>query len=109
MMDGTSHQNWYQWTDGVEVLSLSGSATDASVYGFRVSPKQPEISGGEVGLDSYDVLFRLDAGTVSAPIPGDVVTDSGSVAYTVLSVVVESVGSTAVAYNCQCRKQVTTT
>ncbi len=109
-MDATSHQNWYQWTDGTEVVSIAGSVTDASVQAYRTTPSQPEIGAGEVGVDVYDVAFGLDAGTVaSEPVPGDTLTDSASAVYTVLNVRTASVGPTPVTYHCQCRKQVSTT
>ena len=109
-MDASAHQNWYQWTDGIEDVSVSGSITDSEVKALRMAPNQPEISGGEVGVDSYDVLFALDAGTSDGePVPGDVITDGDSTAFTVMNVKTDAIGATAVRYMCGCRKQVTTT
>ena len=109
-MDAAAHQNWYQWTDGIETVSVAGSVTDSSVKALRSAPRQPEIAGGELSVDSYDLVWSVDAGTIaSGPVPGDTITDSGSVVYTVMYVAIDSVGGTNVTYHCQCRKQVATT
>ena len=109
-MNNALFQNWYAFTDGIETVSVAGSVTDADVQAFRTLPTQPEISGGQVGVDSYDLLWIVDAGTVASElIPGDTITDSDTLVWTVLNVRTDSIGATAIRYNCQCRKNIVTT
>ena len=109
-MDNTSFQNWYLHHDGIEDVAVAGSVSASEVKTFRSSPTQPPIGGGQVAVDTYDLMFTLDAGTIaSEPIPGDTITDDSSVVCKIQSVKTVSVGATPIKYECQCRKQVTTT
>jgi len=49
-MDLTTWDDDYQYIDGIEDVSLSGSFTDSEVKAVRSQPKQPPISGGEIGI-----------------------------------------------------------
>jgi len=107
-MEAEAFQNWYQYVDEIEDISVSGGVTDADVKALRLSPNQPEISGGVVGIDAYDAIWSIDAGTISAAIsPGDVITDDDGVLWSVNAVSVESIGAVPIKYNCTSRQQVT--
>ena len=109
-MDSTAFQNWYSHHDEIEDVAVAGSVVDPEVKAFRSSPSQPPIGGGQVAVDTYDLMFTLDAGTIaSEPVSGDTITDSGSVVWKVQSVKTVSVGQTPTKYECQCRMQVATT
>jgi hypothetical protein len=111
-MDLSLFQNWIAHDlDRLETVSVAGTVTDADVSAVRKSPpSEPEISSGAVGIQVYDILWVLDAGTIaSRPARGDTITDSDSDIFTILSVRTTTYKTTPTHYRCECRKNVTST
>ncbi len=96
--------------DGIETVTLTGyrsgsTVTDTSVTALRRALSHREVdAGGPVGLDPSDLVWHLQANTITTivPAPGDTITDGDSVVWTVISASKETLGTR---WRCLTRKQ----
>ena len=94
--------------DGLETVTLydqSANTSDTSVSALRRALSHREVQlNGPIGIEPSDVACHVQANTTAiVPVPGDSITDSGSVVFTILSVSKDTLGSR---YRCVCRQQV---
>ncbi len=95
--------------DGIETVSLydqSADTIDSSVTGLRRALTYRDVMlGGSIGLEPTGCAWHLQANTTSiTPEAGDKITDSGSIAYTILSVSQETLKTR---WRCLCNLQKT--
>lgn len=90
----------FDWAETVSLYSQAANTTDSSVTALQRTTLQ--AAGGEI--EPRDTVWHLQANTVTtAPVPGDTITDSGGVVYTITAVTTQVLGTI---YRCQCTEQV---